>query len=51
MSDQDRAALIAFALVVALRALDYFLPKGWMSKWTRDRSTPVDDHDDGDGDT
>lgn len=50
MSDQDKAAVIAFLLVVALRIVDYFLPRGFMSRWTRRHSTPVDDDSEPDGD-
>lgn len=38
MSDQTIAVLVGAFVVIALRILDYFFPKGYMSKWTKRNS-------------
>jgi hypothetical protein len=46
---QNSAGLIALAAVIALRVLDWFLPKGRTWRWIRDHTVPVhDDKDDTD---
>ena len=49
VDDQNAAAgLIALAAVIALRVLDYFLPKGRTWKWIREHTVAVEDDKDGD---
>lgn len=46
MTDQDKAVLVGFLLVFGLRLLDWFLPKGWVSRWTGRHGRPKDDDGD-----
>lgn len=43
MSDQGWAALGALAMVITMRVLDFFLPKGYISRRVRDHAVRVDD--------
>lgn len=47
MNDQGWAALIGLAVFVIMRVLDYFIPKGYMWKGTKNRSVRVEEDDDG----
>lgn len=38
MSDQAWAIVIGAGVMVAIRVLDFFLPKGRMSKWAKEHS-------------
>ena len=35
MNEQTIAIIIGFLTVVGLRVLDYYLPKGYISKWAK----------------
>lgn len=35
MSDQWIAVAVGAATMIVLRILDFYLPKGWVSKWTK----------------
>lgn len=48
MSDQGWAAFGGVAMVVVLRLLDYYLPRGWVSRGVRKRA--IRDHDDDEAD-
>lgn len=48
MSDQSWAALTAFLTIVGLRIVDWFLPKGRMSRWAARHSVPDDEDKDED---
>lgn len=47
MSDQWWALLAGAGTVIALRMLDFFMPKGWVSSWTKRHAQRIED-DDGD---
>ena len=34
-NDQWLAVLVGGGVMVTLRVLDFFIPRGWVSKWTR----------------
>jgi len=40
VSDQAWAIVIGAGVMVAIRILDFFLPKGRMSKWAKAHSVP-----------
>jgi hypothetical protein len=48
VNDQWVAVVVGGGVVVALRVLDFFMPKGWVSKWTRRHADKADDQDTGD---
>ena len=52
MSDQWWALLAGAGTVIALRMLDFFMPKGWVSSWTKHHAERIkdDNGDSGDGD-
>ncbi len=52
MSDQWWALLAGAGTVIALRMLDFFMPKGWVSSWTKRHAERIkdDNGDSGDGD-
>lgn len=35
MNDQWVAIIVGAATMITLRVLDFYLPKGWVSKWTK----------------
>lgn len=35
MNDQWVAVVVGAVAMIALRVLDFYLPKGWVSKWTK----------------
>lgn len=45
MNDQGWAALVGLAVFIAMRLLDYFIPKGYMWKGTRNHSVRVEEDD------
>lgn len=45
MSDQAWAALIGLAIVVVLRILDYYFPRGYISKRAKARLTRLEEAD------
>ena len=51
MSDQWWALLAGAGTVIALRMLDFFMPKGWVSSWTKRHAERIkdDNGDSGDG--
>lgn len=55
MSDQAWAVLIGFLTIVTLRIIDFYLPKGRISKWAYEHSIreeeDEDDHHQNDGHT
>lgn len=47
MSDQWWALLAGAGTVIALRMLDFFMPKGWVSSWTKRHAQRIEDDDGG----
>ena len=43
MSDQAWAVAIGAAVMVAIRVLDFFLPKGRISKWAHQHSVKAEE--------
>lgn len=48
MNDQWIAVIVGAATMIALRVLDFYLPRGWVSKWTKRHADPADDTADDD---
>ncbi len=48
MSDQAWAVVVGALAMVILRAADYFLPRGRISRWARDHSVKADDDEEDD---
>lgn len=48
-SDQWWAVVIGASTMITLRVLDFFMPKGWVSKWTRKHADKISDGSDDDG--
>lgn len=46
MSDQGVAALVGLAVVIVLRLLDYFFPKGYVNRRFLEHSIKVEEDDD-----
>lgn len=42
-SDQWVAVLVGGGVVVALRIVDFFMPRGWVSKWTKRHADKTSD--------
>ena len=38
VNDQWVAVIVGATTVIGLRILDFFMPKGWVSKWTREHA-------------
>lgn len=43
MYDQWVAILVGGGVMIALRVVDFFLPKGWVSIWTKKHAVKDDD--------
>ena len=48
MSDQAWAVVVGALAMVILRAADYCLPRGRISRWARDHSVKADDDEEDD---
>lgn len=48
MSDQAWAIAIGAAVVVVIRVLDFFMPKGRISKWAKEHSFKEEEEDEED---
>ncbi len=52
MGDQWIAVLVGGAVMLALevtrRFMDFYMPRGWVSKWAKEHAEKVDDLDDDD---
>ncbi len=47
-SDQWVAVLVGGGVVIALRIVDFFMPRGWVSKWTKRHADKTSDDQDAD---
>jgi hypothetical protein len=45
VNDQAWAIVIGAGVMVAIRILDFFLPKGRMSKWAKEHSVKDEEYD------
>lgn len=43
MSDQAWAVIVGFLTIVSLRIIDFYLPKGRISKWAKTNSVKIDE--------
>lgn len=48
MSDQAWAIVIGFLTIVVLRVIDFYLPKGRISRWAKEHSVKEEEDDDKD---